>query len=241
MGQYIVAVEQPAEPDTEGAPVGSSSAPANEWEPGLPQVRELLPSIIGGAVVPLTVYYLVRQHVGSDASALIIAGLFPAAWVIIQFIRQRTVDPIGAVVLLGFATGVVASTLLGGNAYVLKVKDSAFTALFGLGCLVSIFAAKRPAMFYVGRFLSTGNDPERVVAYNQLHDLPHGERTFKVLSAVWGAGLLIEASSRLVLAAFIPTGTFLAVSPVITAVCVGGMFAFTVRYTKGARRLGSPH
>jgi hypothetical protein len=227
-------MEEPAEPAVQ--------EDQNEWATGVPPIGDLWPSIVGGAVVPLAVYYLVRQHVGSDATALIIAGIFPAAWVIIQFIRKRVVDPIGAVVLLGFATGVTASVLLGGNAYVLKVKDSAFTALFGLGCLVSIFVAKRPAMFYVGRFLSTGNDPERVVAYNELHDLPHGERTFRILTGVWGAGLLLEASSRLILAAFVPTGIFLAISPVITAVCVGGMFAFTVRYAKRAQRLGAgPH
>jgi hypothetical protein len=227
-------MEEPAEPAVQ--------EDQNEWTTGVPPIGDLWPSIVGGAVVPLAVYYLVRQHVGSDATALIIAGIFPAAWVIIQFIRKRVVDPIGAVVLLGFATGVTASMLLGGNAYVLKVKDSAFTALFGLGCLVSIFVAKRPAMFYVGRFLSTGNDPERVVAYNELHDLPHGERTFRILTGVWGAGLLLEASSRLILAAFVPTGIFLAISPVITAVCVGGMFAFTVRYAKRAQRLGAgPH
>jgi hypothetical protein len=223
-------VEEPAEPEVRGDP---------DWAPGVPPIRDLWPSLVGGAVVPLTVYYLVRQHVGSDATALIIAGIFPAAWVIIEFIRRRTIDPIGAVVLLGFATGVTASMLLGGNAYVLKAKDSAFTAVFGLACLVSIFVAKRPAMFYVGRFLSTGNEPERVTAYNALHDLPGGERTFKVLTAVWGAGLLLEASSRLVLAAFIPTGIFLAISPVITAVCVGGMFLFTIRYTNRARRLAA--
>jgi hypothetical protein len=224
-----------ATPDEQSPP---QEAGADDWEPGVPSIRELWPSIVGGAVVPLAVYYVVRQHVGSDATALIIAGLFPAAWVIIQFIRQRSIDPIGAIVLFGFATGVVASTLLGGNAYVLKAKDSAFTAVFGIACLASTFAAKRPAIFYVGRFLSTGNDPERVTAFDQLHDLPAGQRTFKVLTVVWGFGLLIEASSRLVLAALMSTGVFLAISPVITAVCIGGLFVFTVRYVKAARQLG---
>jgi hypothetical protein len=233
-------VEEPAAPAARAEQAGQPIE--DDWAPGVPPIGDLWPSIVGGAVVPLTVYYLVRQHVGSDATALIIAGIFPAAWVIVQFIRKRTIDPIGAVVLLGFATGVTASVLLGGNAYVLKVKDSAFTAVFGLGCLISIFVAKRPAMFYVGRFLSTGNEPDRVTAYNALHDLPGGEHTFKILTAVWGAGLMLEASSRLVLAAFIPTGIFLAVSPVITAVCVGGMFLFTIRYTNRARRLAAgPH
>jgi hypothetical protein len=209
------------------------------WEPGVPSLRTLLPSIVGGAVVPLAVYYLVRDHVHSDAQALIIAGLFPVAWITVQFIRQRRIDPVGAVVLFGFAVGVLTSTLLGGNAYVLKVRDSAFTVLFGLVCIITLFTHRRPAIFYVGRFLSAGNDPEKVAAYDQLHDLPTGERTFKVLTAVWGIGLMIEASTRLVLAAVLHTGIFLAVSPIISAVCLGGLFAFTVRYSNRARRLGA--
>jgi hypothetical protein len=206
-----------------------------DWEPGVPSIRTLAPSILGGAVIPLAVYYLVRRHVHTDAEALIIAGLFPATWVIVQFARQRRVDAIGAVVLIGFAIGVTTSTLLGGNAYVLKARDSAFTAVLGVVCLVSLVAAKRPAIFYIGRFLSAGNDPERTAAYDELHEVPGGQHTFRVLTLVWGIGLLTEASTRLVLAAFLPTGVFLAVSPVISAVCVGSMFLFTVRYSNRAR------
>jgi hypothetical protein len=209
-----------------------------DWEPGVPSLRNLLPSIIGGAVVPLAVYLSVRKHVHSDAEALIIAGVFPVAWIIVQFVRQRRLDPIGAIVLFGFAIGVLTSTLLHGNAYVLKARDSAFTVLFGILCIISIFTHKRPAIFYVGRFLSAGNDPEKVAAYDQLHDLPTGQRTFRVLTLVWGIGLLMEASTRLVLAKYLHTSVFLVVSPIISAVCIGGMFTFTVRYTNRARRLG---
>ncbi len=146
--------------------------------------------------------------------------------------RQRTIDPVGAVVLTGFAVGVLASELLGGNAYVLKVKDSAFTAVFGLACLISIFVMERPVMFYVGRFLASGTDPARTADYDLLHNDPRGRRTFKVLTIVWGTGLVIEASTRLILAAYVPTATFLVISPLITATVVGSMFIFTIRYTK---------
>jgi hypothetical protein len=219
-------------------PESAETASAATWEPGVPSIRDMLPSIVGGAVIPLGVYYLVRHHVRTDAEALIIAGIFPVAWIIFQFIRTRRIDAIGAIVLFGFAIGVGTSLLLGGNAYVLKARDSVFTALFGILCLVSLFSAKRPVIFYVGRFLSAGDDPEKMDAYDQLHEMPTGQRSFRVLTAVWGTGLLIEASSRLVLAAFLPTGVFLAVSPVISAVCIGAMFIFTVRYSNRARAQG---
>jgi len=198
-------------------------------------MREHLPSAVFGAAVPLAVYFLVRGHVHGDAQALIIAGAFSVAWVLFQAVRQRRVDLVGTIVLFGFAVGVLSSTLLGGNAYVLKIRDAAFTAAFGAFCIVTLFTQGRPALFYVGRYLSAGRDPVKSAAYDSLHDLPAGRHTFRVLSVVWGIGLIVEATGRMVIADILPTGTFLAVSPFITAGVLGSLFAFTVVYARRAQ------
>jgi hypothetical protein len=219
-------------------PSGAGSGPVAsdpEWHPGIPSIREHVPSLIWGAALPIGVYFLVRHHVHTDAQALIIAGGFSAAWIAVQFVRQRRLDLVGAIVLFGFAVGVVSSTLLGGNAYVLKVRDAFFTALFGVACVVTVFTHDKPAFFYVSRYVSAGNDKEKVSAYNRLHEFPTGRHTFRVLSVVWGVGLVVEAGLRMTLADLVPTGTFLAVSPFITATLIGGLFAFTVAYSKRAQ------
>jgi hypothetical protein len=87
----------------------------------------------------------------------------------------------------------------------------------------------------VGRYLSAGNDPSKLAAYNQLHDIPIGRHTFRVLSVVWGIGLVIEAGFRMVLAEALHTNTFVAISPFITATVIGSLFAFTVVYSKQAQ------
>lgn len=219
----------------EAPPSAPDPSPLAGWQPGIPSIREHLPSLVFGAALPIGVYFLVRQHVSSDAAGLIIAGSVSVAWIVIQFIRQRKVDFVGVIVLVGFAVGVVSSTLLGGNSYVLKVRDAVFTALFGVACIVTLFTHERPALFYVSRYLSAGNDPVKVSAFDRLHDVPIGRRTFRVLSVVWGIGLVVEASARLTLADLLPTGTFLAVSPFITASVIGGLFAFTAMYSKRAQ------
>jgi hypothetical protein len=210
-------------------------SPVDGWQPGIPSIREHLPSIVWGAALPIGVYFLVRRHVHTDTQALIIAGCFSVGWILIQFARQRKLDVVGAIVLFGFAAGVISSTLLGGNAYVLKVRDAFFTALFGIACIVTIYTHDRPALFYVSRYLSAGNDPDKVAAYNLLHEIPIGRHTFRVLSVVWGIGLIIEAGFRMTLAEMLHTSTFLAVSPAITAVVIGSLFAFTVLYSKRAQ------
>jgi hypothetical protein len=198
----------------------------------IPSVREHVPSVVWGAILPLGVYFLVRSHVQTDTQALIIAGGFSGAWVVIQFVRQRRIDLVGVIVLSGFAVGVASAELLGGNSYMLKVRDAFFTAIFGAVCIVSIFTHRRPALFYVGRYLSAGQDPAKLAAYNELHEAPMGRHTFRVLSVVWGIGLIVEAGSRMALADVLPTGKFLAVSPFITASVLGTLFAFTVVFVR---------
>ncbi len=134
----------------------------------------------------------------------------------------------------------VTSTLLGGNDYVLKVRDGFLTALFGVACLVTLYTHDRPALFYVSRYLSAGKDPAKVSAFDRLHDEPIGRRTFRVLSVVWGIGLVVEASTRLTLADVLPTATFIAVSPFITTTVIGSLFAFTALYVKRAQMQAAP-
>lgn len=207
------------------------------WEPGAPSLRNMAPSMIGGAAVPLAVYFLVRPHVHSDATALMIAGIFPAVWVIVEWVRQRRLDPIGLITLFGFLAGVGASELLGGNALVLKVRESAFTALFGVACLISL-AARRPMMFHIGKALSAGTDPRRQAAYDELWTLPTVPGVFRRITVVWALGLIAEAAARVLLALALPTGVFLAIAPVAFGATFALLFGFTVVYSRRARRIG---
>jgi hypothetical protein len=211
------------------------SDPTDGWEPGPPSMRAMAPSTIGGALVPLAVYYLVRHHVSGDAVALAIAGIPAAGWVAIQWVRTRAIDPIGAMFLFGFLAGLGASYALGGSAFVLKVRDSAFTALLGIACLVSLRLGERPAMFYAGRALSAGDSPRRQKVYDDLWTLPPARAVFEIITALWGVVLVLESGLRVILALVLPTGAFLAASPALAGVLLGGSGAFTMWFTKWAR------
>lgn len=205
------------------------------WEPGEPSLRALAPSAVGGGLIPLAVYYAVRHAVSGDATALAIAGIPAAAWVAIEWARKRRLDPIGAIVLFGFIAGIAASYALGGDAFVLKVRDSVFTCVFGLACLVSIWVGRRPMMFYIGRALSAGDDLHRQGLYDELFDLPPARTVFRIITAVWGVGLICEAVTRILLAMILPTGPFLAVAPIASGFFFAGMFGFTVFFSRWAR------
>lgn len=217
-------------PEGPGVPFSSPTGAGDgeRWEPRVPSIRSIAPSVVAGAVVPLAVYYLVRPHVGSDADALIIGGIPAAAWVVLEFLRRRRIDPVGAIVLFGFVAGVLVSFALGGNAFVLKVRDSGFTFLFGLASIVSTRFGRRPVTFYIGRALTAGSDPERTARYDELWEVPAARATFRLISLIWGVGLVAEAATRVVIAAELTTKAFLAVSPVVTGLYVGSMFLATM-------------
>jgi hypothetical protein len=204
----------------------------------MPSVRAIGPSAVGGALIPLGVYFAIRHHVSGDATALVIAGLPAIAWIAFQWIRTRRLDPIGAITLYGFAVGVVASVALGGNAYVLKVRETAFGIPAAVACLLSVRFSERPMMFHLGKAMSAGADEERQAAYDELYSLPTAPRTFKRITLVWGIGLLLHAGSILVLAAFVTTGQFLAIAPPYAAIFFGGLFVFTMKYSQRARANG---
>lgn len=205
------------------------------YEPGAPSLRAILPSLVGGAAVPLATYNLVHRHVHSDAVALAWAGVPAALWVLVRLARTRRIDPIAALMLAGFAIGVATSLALGGSALVLKLRESVFTLAFGIVCLASL-GRPRPVMFHIGKLLSAGDDPDRRAAYDELLDSEHGRQAFKVITAVWGVGFVVECGVRVLLAVTLPTSTFLAVAPAFQISCFAAMFTFTVAWARRGRR-----
>jgi hypothetical protein len=147
-------------------------------------------------------------------------------------VRLRHIDPIGAIVLCGFIGGLITSAALGGDAFVLKVRDSALTFLLGVACLLSL-RSRRPVMFYIGRSLSAGGSPARQAAYDGLWDRPGWPHAFRVITAVWGVGLIADAALILLLASTLTTGVFLASSPSASTALLSGLFAFSLWYIRG--------
>ena len=77
-----------------------------------------------------------------------------------------------------------------------------------------------------------------MAAYDELWEMPTAPRTFRLITWAWGIGLIGEAGLRVLLAVLLPTGAFLAASPVLAFVVFGGLFAGTAWFSRRARRLG---
>ena len=148
--------------------------------------------------------------------------MFPLAGIALGFARRRRLDVISAISLASIAVGLGGALLLH-SAQFLLVKDSLVSATIGLAFLGSLLAA-RPLIFVIGRAQS----PERAAVFDARWAEPAFRRALRTMTAVWGAVLLAEATTRVVLSLLIPPGALLLVSPLLAAAILGPVGLWTV-------------
>lgn len=186
---------------------------------------------VGG---PLLAYKLLRSAGQTAVSALLLSGIFPVLGLSITAIRNRRLDLVGALVL----AGIVVGTILGlafHSARLLLVEGSVPTGLIGIACLGSLWG--RPLMFSFALELS-GPDTPAGREMTRLWDQGYG-RIFRVITVVWGIGLLVEAALRVVVVYNTSTGTALAVSKFLPFAFAGILSAWTLAYTAYLKRRGA--
>ena len=184
---------------------------------------------------PLAAYSLLRSAGLSTVTALLLSGVFPALGVTITAIRSRRLDAVGALVL----AGIVVGTILGlafHSARLLLVEGSVPTAIFGVACLGSL-RARRPLMFSFALEL-TGPGTKKGREMTEFWKFEEFRHIFRIITAVWGVGFLIEAALRVVIVYNTSTGTALAVSKVSPYVTGAILSGWTIAYSAHLKRKG---
>src|SRR5437879_215724 len=91
--------------------------------------RGLLLDLLISGVCPVLLYLLLNPRLG-EVPALILSGLPPAGFAVLTFLRNRHIDAISGVVLLGIVL-TLGATLLGGSARLILMRDSLVTGVLG--------------------------------------------------------------------------------------------------------------
>jgi hypothetical protein len=160
-------------------------------------------------VIPLIVIQ-VLLHLGvTPLIALAAATVFPLGEMIYEAVSVKRVGSI-AIVSLALLTGV-----------------------FGLLFLGSL-ATSRPLIYRLNLDLA-GADPGARAAAEALWERPAAQRSFRLITVVWGLGLLLDAAARVVAALTLPIASATALSPIISVVCIGAILIWTVRYVRARR------
>ena len=184
---------------------------------------------------PLAVYGALRSAGWSAVAALLLSGVFPVVGVAIAAIRNRRLDVVGGLVLAGIAVGTVLGVVFH-SPRLLLLEGSVPTAVFGFVCLGSLWA-RRPLLFSVVlEFTGPGTDRGREMT--ALWEFEKYRRIFRIITAVWGTGFLVEAALRVIIVENTSTGTALAISKVMPFVFAGVLSVWTVAYGAYQKKMG---
>jgi hypothetical protein len=204
---------------------------ADSLDSAVPNFAPLRRSLIVSAVLPAVAIQVLAHYGVPVLQAILWSALFPVAEIALNWRRSRRLDAIAAfaLVFLGLS---LATSALGGDARLALAKDSALTGVAGLVFLGSLLAS-RPLIFFVSRSYMAGATAE---AWEERWAArPRFRSTMRVITLVWGLGLLGDAVARVILAYTMSPLLVAGLSPVIAIAAFGGMIGFTIGYVRWVR------
>jgi hypothetical protein len=179
---------------------------------------------------PVATYYALRVLAVDPWMALLGGAVAAKLRVLYVAARWRVFDAFAAFWMTVYAVSLIAAFLTGDEKFLL-VKDSFATAVAGLFFLGSCLAG-RPLVYYSVRRLLAAQ-PERAARMEGMWDASPGyRRVFRVMSVVWGAGLLTEAAARVPLVYLLPTDVMAGLSSLMFATTMILLVAWNIWYGK---------
>lgn len=191
------------------------------------------PTLVFTVVLPFITYTVLTGNGVTAAHALMLIAIWPVVELLVFFAIHRRIDEFGVLVLVFLGIGLLSMVAFN-SPFLLLVKESAVTGLFGIVLLVSLLLP-RPMMFYFGRKFGTDGSAEGVTYWNELWRHASFRRTQYTITAVWGVAFLAEALVRIGLAAVLPTSAMVVISSVLPIVVIAALVAWTIAYGKRAR------
>jgi hypothetical protein len=204
---------------------------ADTLDSALPNFAPLRRSLIVSAALPAVAIQLLAHYGMPVLQAILWSSVFPLVTIAADWRRSRRLDAIATLVLALLALS-LAMTAFGGDARLALAKDSALTGVAGLIFLGSLLA-RRPLIFFVSRTYMAG--ATAAAWEDRWAARPRFRTTMRVITLVWGLGLLGDSVARIVLAYTISPIAVAAISPVIALVAFGGLIAFTIVYVRWVR------
>ncbi len=189
----------------------------------------VIQSLLFNAVVPFLVYSIFKPHVG-ELHALMLSAASPCIDVMVQWITNRKLDPLGTFMIIALLLGVVLVSL-GGNPKWLLIRESLLTGLLGLAAVVSLFLP-RPLAYYLIRIADRSKSKDGVSAVAEAWDDCEFRRLARQLTYLWGIGFLVEFGVRTFLVFRLTVPHFLLISPWVQYGLVAMIFYASWRLVK---------
>ncbi|KAI8087818.1 uncharacterized protein B0P05DRAFT_465171 [Gilbertella persicaria] len=160
-------------------------------------------------VLPIILYYALRNFV-SPLLALLLAGVPTAIAVLYKGYKERKVDMMGVLMLMGFVVSAILA-FVQSDPKLYLLRESAMTLAMGLMLLITLLPLRwrhhvlKPFMFYVARQIAISSNvlmnPNTVREHwDWFWDFYSAFRWFlRSLTGAWGLGLVSEFLVRVAL------------------------------------------
>jgi hypothetical protein len=196
--------------------------------------RNMLPTLLINAVVPLLINLLARPYMPT-IDALLLASSVPALFTLGGFIWKKHIDAVGLLVVAGLLLTAVFA-LVFKSPRLLLLQSSAVSGLFGVAMLVSLLFA-RPILFYIVRSISTQNDAQRIASFNADWSFPQFRAFYRVLTIVWGCVTIAQLAMLTVLVFNLPISLMLALAPFMGFLLVIPAAHWSIHYFRKNKRI----
>lgn len=198
-----------------------------------PNFRSLYRNLGLSAVAPLiAIQWMIHQGC-SPILALAVAAIFPLIELAIEIVQTKKIGVIATVALIGIIIGFGLSFATGDALFAL-LKDSALTGIFGLVFLGSLLTGE--PLIYRLNLDFAANDPAAKARNEALWERPPVRRVFRLMTLVWGVGLLCECATRVAVGLSLPLIAATQLSPAIQVVFIGSLLFWTVLFVKQLQR-----
>jgi hypothetical protein len=192
-----------------------------------------LPNITINAVCPYVIYSLASPHM-SLIYALLLSAIPPLISSLIGIVRQRRINLVGAMVLLGLAIG-TASALLFKEPRLLLISGSLVTGVYGVVMLVSLLFP-RPLIFTLMVDVLASSTAQRQDFAQRWQQSPQFRQTMNTFTIVWGISLVGEFVMRVIFAYILPVAQFLLLVPLLQQIVLGLTIAWSFWYNNKRRK-----
>jgi hypothetical protein len=193
-------------------------------------MSKILRSLFWDVGLSLAAYFVAHWLGASDYVALLAGSVMALLRVLWVAARSRKFDLFAAVMLGVFVVGLVLSFVTGSPKFLL-VKESFGTGLAGLAFIGSCFVG-RPLIYHAALRMQEGDPAQAAEFERKWTDLPGFRRNFRVMSAVWGAGLLFDAVARIPLVLALSTSAAVTASTVLFVTTMVLLAVWNVRFVK---------
>ncbi|MHA6621538.1 VC0807 family protein [Pseudonocardia sp. DLS-67] len=207
-----------------------SPAPAPATEKAAPQWSMFL-GLFWDIGLSLLAYYGLRALGASPYVALLGGTVTAGLRIAYVWLRTRRFDGFAAFMLAEFGVG-LGFALLTGDARFLVAKESFSTAVAGL-IFLGTCAYGRPMIWHAAARFRPAYRGEFERLWRHSAGFRH---MFRMLTAVWGVGMLVEAVARVVVAYSLPVDTAAGLSQLLRFAAMGLLILWTLATVKRHRR-----